>query len=184
MKYNKLNNFYLALTDKEFFRLPLNFLSNGFHLRLDYQLVFGKMNPQSSVNLLKQVFKQWNTHLDKQTLGITKKLIWVIKEQKLQSFFGVPCICMFRNEHRYLFRGCLALVRDQKSPERGNIANASGKEVDFARSMLDKQHEFNGTSLEVNKICRAFFWVVTLNRNSIKLFTRSSRNKRVHSRLA
>ena len=26
-----------------------------------------------------------------------------------------------------------------------------GKEVDFARSLLDKQHEFNGTLLEVNK---------------------------------
>ena len=100
MEYNKLNNFYLALTDKEFFRLPLNFLSNGFRSRLDYQLVFGKMNLHSSVNLLKQVFKQWNTHLDKQTLGITKNLIWVIKEQSLQNLFCVPCICMFRNERR------------------------------------------------------------------------------------
>ena len=100
MEYNKLNNFYLALTDKEFFRLPLNFLSNGFRSRLNYQLVFGKMNPHSSVNLLKQVFKQWNTHLDKQTLGITKKIICVIKEQNLQNLFCVPCICMFRTEHR------------------------------------------------------------------------------------
>ena len=74
MKYNKLNIFYLALTEKEYLRLPL---------RLEYQLVFRKMNPHSSVNLPKQVFKQWNTHLDKQTLGITKKLIWVIKEQNL-----------------------------------------------------------------------------------------------------
>ena len=32
----------------------------------------------------------------------------------------------------------------------------SGKEVDFARSLLDKQHEFNGTSLEVNKIRQSF----------------------------
>ena len=100
MEYNKLNNFYLALTDKEFFRLPLNFLLNGFCSRLDYQLVFGKMNPHSSINLLKQVFKQQNKHLDKQTLGITKKLIWVIKEQNLQSLFCILCICMFRNEHR------------------------------------------------------------------------------------
>ena len=30
MEYNKLNIFYLALTEKEFWRLPLNFLSNGF----------------------------------------------------------------------------------------------------------------------------------------------------------
>ena len=72
MEYNKLNNFYLALTEKECFRLPLNFLLNGFRSRLNYQLVFRKMNPHSSINLLKQVFKQWNTHLDKQTLGVTK----------------------------------------------------------------------------------------------------------------
>ena len=45
MEYNKLNIFYLALTEKECFRLPLNFLSNGFRSRLDYQPVFGKMNP-------------------------------------------------------------------------------------------------------------------------------------------
>ena len=36
MEYNKLNIFYLALTEKERFRLPLNFLSNSFRLRLDY----------------------------------------------------------------------------------------------------------------------------------------------------
>ena len=73
MKYNKLNIFYLALTEKECFRLPLN----GNRLRLNYQPVFAKMNLHSSVNLPKQIFKQWNTHLDKQTLGITKKIIWV-----------------------------------------------------------------------------------------------------------
>ena len=50
----------------------MNFLLNGFRSRLDYQLVFRKMNPHSSVNLLKQVFKQRNTHFDKQTLGVTK----------------------------------------------------------------------------------------------------------------
>ena len=32
-----------------------------------------------------------------------------------------------------------------------------GKEVDFARSVSDKQHEFNGTSLEVNKIRLSFY---------------------------
>ena len=41
----------------------------------------------------------------------------------------------------------------------------SGKEVDFMRSLLDKQHEFNGISLEVNKIQQAFIWVNMLNRN-------------------
>ena len=53
-----------------------------------------------------------------------------------------------------LFRGCVA--RDRKSLERGNVANASsGKKYDFAKSLLDKQHEFNGTSLEVSKIYTA-----------------------------
>ena len=33
-----------------------------------------------------------------------------------------------------------------------------GKEVEFARSLLDKQHEFNGTSLEVNKIRQSFYF--------------------------
>ena len=32
-----------------------------------------------------------------------------------------------------------------------------GKEAEFARSLLDKQHEFNGTSLEVNKIRQSFY---------------------------
>ena len=33
----------------------------------------------------------------------------------------------------------------------------SGKKVDFARSLLDKQHEFNGTSLEVSKMRQSFY---------------------------
>ena len=33
----------------------------------------------------------------------------------------------------------------------------SGKEVDFVRSLLNKQHELNGTSLEVNKIWQGFY---------------------------
>ena len=54
-----------------------------------------------------------------------------------------------------LFRSRLA--RDRKCPERGSVANAAGKEIDFARSLLDKQHEFNGTSLGVNKIRQSFY---------------------------
>ena len=102
MEYKyKLNILYLALIEKECFTLPLNFLLNSFRSILDYLPVFEKMNPHSSVNLLKQVFKQWNhTHLDKQTLGITRKLIQVIKEQNLQNLFCVLRICMFRNEHQ------------------------------------------------------------------------------------
>ena len=33
----------------------------------------------------------------------------------------------------------------------------SGKEVDFAKSLLDKQHEFNDTSSEVNKMWPSFY---------------------------
>ena len=33
----------------------------------------------------------------------------------------------------------------------------SGKEVDFARSLFDKQHDFNGTEIEVNKIRQSFY---------------------------
>ena len=87
------------------------------------------MNPHSSVNLLEEIFKQWNTHLDKQTSGITKQLIWVVKEQSLQNLFCVPCICMSLEmnigETCSVFRGCLA--RDRKSPERGNVANVFGQ---------------------------------------------------------
>ena len=50
MGYNKLNIFFLALTEKECFM-------NGFCSRLDYQPVFGKISLHSSINLLKQVFK-------------------------------------------------------------------------------------------------------------------------------
>ena len=55
-----------------------------------------------------------------------------------------------------------------------------GKEVDFARSLFDKQHDFSGTSLEVNKIRMAelLFESSRLTEICINLFTRSSRNKR------
>ena len=32
-----------------------------------------------------------------------------------------------------------------------------GKEDDFLRSLLEKQHEFNGTSLEANKIWQSSY---------------------------
>ena len=51
-----------------------------------------------------------------------------------------------------LFRGCVAGGRKEETS-----LMFSGKEVDFARSLLDKQHEFNGTSLEVNKIRQSFY---------------------------
>ena len=57
MEYNKLNIFYLALTEKECFRLPFELSFEWVLLEADYQPVFGKMSPHSSVNLLKQVCK-------------------------------------------------------------------------------------------------------------------------------
>ena len=33
----------------------------------------------------------------------------------------------------------------------------SGKEDDFSRSLFEKQHEFNGTSLEANKIWQSSY---------------------------
>ena len=131
MEYNKLNIFYLALTEKECFRLPLNFLSHGFRSRLDYQPVFGKMNPHSSVNLLKQVFKQWNTHLDKQTLGIKKTYLSYsrTKSAKLVLRPMYLHVQKWTSAKLDLFRGCVA--RDRKSPERGNVANVFGQKSWF-----------------------------------------------------
>ena len=64
-----------------------------FSLMLDYQPVFCKMNLHSSVNLLKQVFikvQEMEYTLKQQNLGITKKLIWVMKEQKSAKFVLRP----------------------------------------------------------------------------------------------
>ena len=33
----------------------------------------------------------------------------------------------------------------------------SGKQVDFMRRLFNKQHDFNGTSLEVSKIRQSFY---------------------------
>ena len=54
-----------------------------------------------------------------------------------------------------LLRSCLG--HDQKSPERGNVANVFKERSEFARSLLDKQHELNSTLLEVNKIRQSFY---------------------------
>ena len=70
-------------------------------------------------------YRIWNTHLDKQTLGTTKKT-GVIKEQNLQTSVLRP---MYLHVH----------------------------EVNFARRLLDKQHDFNSPSLEVNKIQQLLF---------------------------
>ena len=83
MENNKLNIFYLALTEKECFTLPFQLSFERFSLEAQLPTRVRENEPGLK---RKQVFKQWNTHLDKQTLGITKKLLWVIKEQNLQTF--------------------------------------------------------------------------------------------------
>ena len=55
----------------------------------------------------------------------------------------------------YLHGTGSCLARDQKSPEMS--LKISGKEVDFARSLLNKYPEVNGTSLEVNEIQQSFY---------------------------
>ena len=135
MVYNLIKHVLFSFNKKKCFRLPLNFLSKGFPSGLNYQPVFGKMSPLSSVNLLKQVFKQWNTHWEKKkTLGITKKLISIIKEQNLQTSVLCP---MYLHVQKWtsvkldLFR-CLA--HDGKSQEKGNIADVFGQRSWFRKS--------------------------------------------------
>ena len=96
-----------------------------------------------------------------------KKTIWVIKEQKLQTFVLRPMYLHVQQMITSLQKEVMSLM-------------FPGKEVDFAKSLFDKQHDFNGTSLEVNKI-RQSFYLGHHTRSTeicIKLFTRSSRNKR------
>ena len=57
MEYNKLNIFYLALTEKDHFRLPFELSFEQVSLETQLQPVFGKISPHSSVNLFKQVGK-------------------------------------------------------------------------------------------------------------------------------
>ena len=45
----------------------------------------------------------------------------------------------------------------------------SRKKVDFVTSLFDKKHDFNGTSLEVNKIWQSFYLGRMLNRNLHKV---------------
>ena len=55
------------------------------------------------------------------------------------------------------------LAHDRKSPERGNVANVFTQRSWFHESLFDKQHDFNGTSLEVNKIWQNFYLGRMLN---------------------
>jgi len=73
-------------------------------LRLDYQPVFWKMNPHSSINLLKQVFKlkiqQMEYTLRKTKYRNPKKSYLGYERTKSAKFVLGPSICMFRTEHR------------------------------------------------------------------------------------
>ena len=73
-----------------------------------------------------------------------KKTIWVIKEQKLQTF-------VLRPMYLHVQQMITSLQKEVMSPM------FPGKEVDFTKSLFDKQHDFNGTSLEVNKIRQSFY---------------------------
>ena len=53
----------------------------------------------------------------------------------------------------------------------------SGKKDDFAKSLLDKQHEFNGTSLEVSKIYTAEL-LFGSSRSTESCLQEAKRNKR------
>ena len=57
MKYNKLRIFYLALPEKELFRLPSELSFERFSLEA-WLPASVKMSPHSRVNFLKQVFKR------------------------------------------------------------------------------------------------------------------------------
>ena len=61
------------------------------------------------------------------------------------------------------------LAHDWKSPERGNVANVFAQRSWFRESLFDKKHDFNGTSLEVNKIWQSFYLGRMLNRNLHKV---------------
>ena len=67
-------------------------------------------------------------------------------------------IFRFRNEHQWNlihFAVAYHLIESLEKEETSQMF--SGKEVDFSRSLLDKQHEFNGTSLETNKVWQSSY---------------------------
>ena len=136
---------------------------------------------------------EWITLAVKQISEITKKLIWVIKEQNMQTFilrpiFASICVHNWTSVKHDLFH---RLARDRKSPWqiRNRLLIFSGKSW-FGGSLFDKQLAFNGTLLEVNnKIQQSSHlgrhatalsrwapaeWMST--EICVKLFTWSSRN--------
>ena len=53
----------------------------------------------------------------------------------------------------------------------------SHKEVDFVTSLFDNQHDFNSTSLEVNKMRQSFYLGRMLNRNLHKVVYKKLQKK-------
>ena len=73
------------------------------------------------------------------------------------------------------------LAHDRKSPERGNVANLFEQRSWFRESLFDKQHDFNGTSLEVNRIWQSFYLGRMLNRNLHKVVYKKLQKRRSFS---
>ena len=96
---------------------------------------------------------EWITLAVKQISEITKKLIWVIKEQNMQTFILHPIFASIRVQKWTSVKHDLfhRLARDRKSPwqRRNRSLIFSGKHW-FGGSLVDKQLAFNGTLLEVN----------------------------------
>ena len=110
-------------------------------------------SPQSRCLLLTLTLK-WITLVVKQISGITKKLIWVIKEQNMQTFILCPIFASIHVQKwtsvkHDLFR---RLARDRKSDldKEETDRQYFRAKVDLAWSLFDKQLAFNGTLLEVN----------------------------------
>ena len=93
---------------------------------------------------------EWITLAVKQISGITKKLIWVIKEQNMQTFILRPIFASIHVQKWTSVKHDLfhRLARDRKSPRQRR--NRSLIFSDLARSLFDKQLAFNGTLLKVN----------------------------------
>ena len=150
---------------------------------LDYQPVLRKMSPHSSVNLLKQVFKlkvQEMEHTFRETnFRNHKKPIWVVEEQNLRTFV-LPRMYLHVQKWTSVKLGLFrSLARDKKSLERGNVATVFGQSSWFREKSVRQtawvQRYFIRSQQNTAEL---LFWSSRSTEICIKLFTRSSRNKR------
>ena len=94
MEYNKLNIFYLALTEKECFRLPFQLSFERFSL--EARLPAGVQENEPA--LKRKSPRKWNTNSDKKNFRNHKKSVFGLLKNKLcKHLFCMPYICMFRN---------------------------------------------------------------------------------------